>query len=111
MLDRIANKWTVLSVDALAAGTMRYTELHRRIEGVSQKMLTQTLRELELDGFFDRHVTPTIPPRVDYDLPALGRSLQEPIGAIRGWTERYINDVERARKRVFAASEVDRARP
>lgn len=100
MLDRLANKWTVLVVDALATGIMRYSELHRRIEGVSQKMLTQTLRELETDGFVKRTVTPTTPPRVDYELTDLGISLQAPISAIRTWTEEHINDVERARVRV-----------
>jgi DNA-binding HxlR family transcriptional regulator len=97
VLDHIAGKWTVLVVDALLAGTMRYTDLSRRIEGVSQKMLTQTLRGLEADGFVTRTVYPTIPPRVDYDLTELGRSLAEPITALREWTETHINDIERAR--------------
>ena len=102
VLDHIAGKWTVLVVDALLGGTMRYTDLSRRIEGVSQKMLTQTLRGLEADGFVTRTVHPTIPPRVDYDLTELGRSLAEPITALREWTETHINDIERAR--VGAAS-------
>jgi DNA-binding HxlR family transcriptional regulator len=74
-----------------------YTDVSRRIEGVSQKMLTQTLRGLEADGFVTRTVHPTIPPRVDYDLTQLGRSLAEPITALRDWTETHINDIERAR--------------
>lgn len=97
VLDHIAGKWTVLIVDALRDGTMRYTDLSRRIEGVSQKMLTQTLRSLETDGFLLRTVTPTIPPRVDYELTELGRSLGEPIRALREWTETHINEIERAR--------------
>ena len=97
VLDHIAGKWTVLVVDALLEGTMRYTDLSRRIEGVSQKMLTQTLRGLEADGFVTRTVHPTIPPRVDYDLTELGRSLAEPITALREWTETHVNDIERAR--------------
>ncbi|MFI6580093.1 winged helix-turn-helix transcriptional regulator [Embleya sp. NPDC050493] len=97
VLDHIAGKWTVLIVDALRDGTMRYTDLSRRIEGVSQKMLTQTLRALEADGFVLRTVTPTIPPRVDYELTELGRSLGEPIRALREWTETHINEIERAR--------------
>ncbi|MFF7246527.1 winged helix-turn-helix transcriptional regulator [Embleya sp. NPDC008237] len=97
VLDHIAGKWTVLIVDALRDGTMRYTDLSRRIEGVSQKMLTQTLRALEADGFVSRTVTPTIPPRVDYELTELGRSLGEPIRALREWTETHINEIERAR--------------
>ncbi len=99
VLDHIAGKWTVLVVDALLEGTMRYTDLSRRIEGVSQKMLTQTLRSLEGDGFVTRTVHPTIPPRVDYDLTALGRSLAEPITALRRWTENHINEIEQARSR------------
>ena len=97
VLDHIAGKWTILVVDALLAGTLRYTDLSRRIEGVSQKMLTQTLRLLEADGFLTRTVYPTIPPRVDYELTALGHSLAEPITALRQWTEAHINDIERAR--------------
>lgn len=97
VLDHIAGKWTVLIVDILRDGPMRYTELSRRIEGVSQKMLTQTLRSLETDGFVLRTVTPTIPPRVDYALTDLGRSLGEPIRALREWTETHINEIERAR--------------
>ncbi|MFC9894515.1 winged helix-turn-helix transcriptional regulator [Nocardia sp. NPDC127579] len=100
VLDHIAGKWTVLVVDSLLHGTMRYTDLSRRIEGVSQKMLTQTLRGLEADGFITRTVHPTIPPRVEYDLTALGRSLAEPIAALRQWTETHINEIERARAAV-----------
>ncbi|WP_280356175.1 winged helix-turn-helix transcriptional regulator [Nocardia otitidiscaviarum] len=105
VLDHIAGKWTVLIVDALMErGTMRYTDLSRRIGGVSQKMLTQTLRMLETDGFVTRTVHPTIPPRVEYELTALGRSLAEPIAALRDWAERNINEIERAR-RAHAAPE------
>ncbi|WP_330181805.1 helix-turn-helix transcriptional regulator [Nocardia sp. NBC_01503] len=100
VLDHIAGKWTVLIIDALRQdGTMRYTDLSRRIGGVSQKMLTQTLRSLEADGFLTRTVHPTIPPRVEYELTELGHSLAEPIAALRNWTEQHINEVERARAR------------
>ncbi|MEV6520578.1 helix-turn-helix domain-containing protein [Longispora sp. NPDC051575] len=99
VLNHIAGKWTILIVDALADGTMRYTDLGRRIEGVSQKMLTQTLRQLEADGFLTRTVHPTVPPRVDYELTDLGRSLAGPIAALREWTEAHINEIERARRR------------
>ncbi|WP_407988202.1 winged helix-turn-helix transcriptional regulator [Kitasatospora sp. CMC57] len=99
VLDRIAGKWTVLIVDALLEGTLRYTELSRRIEGVSQKMLTQTLRALETDGLVSRTVYPTIPPRVEYQLTELGHSLAEPIAALRQWAETNINAIERARRR------------
>lgn len=107
VLDHISGKWTILAVDALLAGTLRYTDLSRRIEGVSQKMLTQTLRGLEADGFVTRTVYPTVPPRVEYDLTELGRSLAEPITALRQWTEAHINEIERARAR--AASEAGKA--
>lgn len=102
VLDHIAGKWTVLVVDALLEGTMRYTDLSRRIEGVSQKMLTQTLRRLEADGFVTRTVYPTIPPQVTYALTPLGLSLAEPITALRTWTESHINEIEQARARVAA---------
>ncbi|MEV6061940.1 winged helix-turn-helix transcriptional regulator [Nocardia asteroides] len=97
VLDHIAGKWTVLIVDALAGGTLRYTDLRRRIEGISQKMLTQTLRQLEHDGFVTRTVHPTVPPRVDYTLTDLGHSLREPIAALREWVEGNINRIEQAR--------------
>ncbi|MEC3917099.1 winged helix-turn-helix transcriptional regulator [Nocardia sp. CDC160] len=98
VLDHIAGKWTVLVIDSLLQqGTLRYTDLARRIGGVSQKMLTQTLRSLEADGFLTRTVHPTIPPRVEYELTPLGRSLAEPIAALRQWTEEHINEIERAR--------------
>ncbi|NRQ35112.1 helix-turn-helix transcriptional regulator [Nonomuraea sp. NN258] len=105
VLDHIAGKWTILIVDALLEGTMRYTDLSRRIEGVSQKMLTQSLRSLEADGFITRTVHPTIPPKVEYDLTPLGRSLAGPISALRQWTETHINEIERARARVSAKAQ------
>ncbi|MGP3958049.1 winged helix-turn-helix transcriptional regulator [Nonomuraea sp. 3N208] len=108
VLDHIAGKWTILVVDALLEGTMRYTDLSRRIEGVSQKMLTQTLRALEADGFVTRTVHPTIPPRVEYDLTELGLSLAEPITALRQWTEDHINDIEKARRKALAAADASR---
>ncbi|WP_405135989.1 winged helix-turn-helix transcriptional regulator [Nocardia sp. NBC_01388] len=86
VLDHIAGKWTIFVVDVLLQqDTMRYTELSRRIGGVSQKMLTQTLRSLEGDRFLTCTMHPTIPPRVEYQLTPLGRSLAEPISALRQW--------------------------
>ncbi|TQM28635.1 winged helix-turn-helix transcriptional regulator [Nocardia bhagyanarayanae] len=102
VLDHVAGKWTVLIVDALAEGTLRYTDLRRRIEGISQKMLTQTLRQLEADGFVTRTVHPTVPPRVDYTLTELGHSLRVPIAALRDWIETNINRIEDARRRAGA---------
>ncbi len=87
LLDRIANKWPMLVVYALAGRTLRYAELQRRIEGISQKMLTQTLRRMEADGLVGRRVIPTTPPSVEYRLTELGDSLREPLAAICRWAE------------------------
>ena len=99
VLDHISGKWTIMVVDTLLTGTKRYTELKNRIEGVSQRMLTQTLRALEADGFVTRTVHPTIPPRVEYTLTPLGRELAGPITMLRQWAETHINEVEAARAR------------
>jgi DNA-binding HxlR family transcriptional regulator len=85
LLSRIGDKWTVLVVDTLAGGSRRFNELRRDIPSVSQRMLTLTLRNLERDGLVSRVVTPSIPPRVDYALTELGRSLQKPISALSQW--------------------------
>ena len=85
LLSRIGDKWTVLVVTTLAGGSRRFNELRREIPSVSQRMLTLTLRNLERDGLVSRTVTPTIPPRVDYELTELGRSLVGPLGAIERW--------------------------
>lgn len=98
-LDRIADKWTVLIVVALTDGPRRYAELRDAIDGVSEKMLTQTLRSLERDGLVDRTVFPVVPPKVEYRLTDLGRTLQDPLSAVRDWAERHINEVEAARLR------------
>jgi DNA-binding HxlR family transcriptional regulator len=96
-LDRIAGKWTVLIVDLLGDGTMRFSELFRRIRGISQKMLTQTLRELEADGYVTRTVHAAVPPRVEYALTPLGRSLHDLLAQVRDWAEVHINEVIAAR--------------
>ncbi len=85
LLSRIGDKWTVLVVDTLAGGSRRFNELRRDIPSVSQRMLTLTLRNLERDGLVSRVVTPSIPPRVDYELTELGHSLQRPISALSQW--------------------------
>lgn len=84
---------------ALADGPLRYSELRQAIEGVSEKMLTQTLRSLERDGLVERKAQPRTPPNVSYALTDLGRTLQTPLNAVRDWAERYINDLEKARLR------------
>jgi DNA-binding HxlR family transcriptional regulator len=86
-----------LVLAALAGGPLRYNELTRKIAGVSQKMLTQTLRTLERDGLVSRTVTPAVPVRVDYDLTPLGRTLQPVMQAIKSWAETNIEKVESAR--------------
>lgn len=99
VLDRIADKWTALVIYALADGKLRHSELHRRIDGISQKMLTQTLRSLEADGLVARTVYPVVPPMVEYRLTRLGRSLKEPLAAICAWAERHLPELLEARKR------------
>jgi DNA-binding HxlR family transcriptional regulator len=98
VLELIASKWTVLVVDALADGPERYSALRRVITGVSQKMLTQTLRELERDGIIIRTVYDTKPPSVDYRLSEMGASLTEPIAAIRRWADTHFPEITQARQ-------------
>jgi DNA-binding HxlR family transcriptional regulator len=99
VLDRIGDKWTVLVVSALSAGTLRFTELRARVGGVAPKVLTQTLRALERDGVLIRTVYAQVPPRVDYELTDMGRSLAEPIAAIQDWAEAHVGLVLAARER------------
>jgi DNA-binding HxlR family transcriptional regulator len=96
VLHTIADKWTPLVVGALADGTKRFSAIRRILGGVSQKMLTQTLRGLERDGIVERRVFAEVPPRVEYSLTPLGRTLIEPLAAIRTWAETHIQDVEAA---------------
>ncbi len=98
LLDRLSDKWVSLVLVALDGGPMRYRQLHRRIDGVSQKMLTQTLRSMARDGLLTRTVTPTVPIRTDYELTTLGRSLLPLMAAIKAWAEANIAAVERARR-------------
>ena len=84
-LARIGDKWTVMVVAALSKGPIRYSEIRRRVEGISQRMLTRTLKGLEQDGLVTRTMFPTIPPRVDYELTELGRKLIPPLQALSKW--------------------------
>jgi DNA-binding HxlR family transcriptional regulator len=102
LLDRLSDKWVSLVLVALAPGPMRYRQLHRRIDGVSQKMLTQTLRTMARDGLLTRTVTPTVPLRTDYELTPLGRSLLPLVAAIKAWAEANIDAVESARRQYDA---------
>ncbi|MCT1366721.1 helix-turn-helix transcriptional regulator [Rothia sp. p3-SID1597] len=89
VLRHVTGRWTPLIVTSLNDGPLRFTELRGRVGGVTPKVLTQTLRSMERDGFVVRHVTGTVPPRVDYELTAVGRSLTEPIRALRTWAEEH----------------------
>jgi DNA-binding HxlR family transcriptional regulator len=104
VLSRIADKWTALIIRALAGGTRRYAELQREIGGISQKMLTQTLRSLERDGLVSRKVHPVVPPKVEYTLTPLGRTLIEPLHAICRWSEKHLPQLEANRARAAAAN-------
>jgi len=93
VLDRIADKWTALIIGLLESEPKRFSQLQRGIGGISQKMLAQTLRSLERDGLVLRTIYPEVPPRVEYELTPLGRTLIEPIAAIRNWAESHIKTV------------------
>ncbi len=97
VLSRVGDKWTVLVVELLNDGPMRFSELRRLIGNISQKMLTTTLRGLERDGLATRTVYPTIPPRVDYELTDLGRELRVPISALALWARENIGRINAAR--------------
>jgi DNA-binding HxlR family transcriptional regulator len=102
--ETVSDKWAGLLLCALGEGTKRHSELARRIAGVSQKMLTQTLRTLERDGLITRTVTPSVPVRVDYALTPLGRDLLPVMVAIKEWAEANMDDVNAARRRYDARS-------
>lgn len=102
VLDRIAEKWTGLVVLALGDQTLRFGELRERIGGVAPKVLTQTLRALERDGLVTRRVYAEVPPRVEYTLTPLGRSLGEPLAIVQDWAERNVAKVLAARERAEA---------
>ena len=97
VLARVGDKWSVLIVTRLGRRAMRFNELKREIGGISQRMLTLTLRGLERDGLITRTVFATIPPRVDYELTALGRSLLEPVTALGDWALKNAPRIEQAR--------------
>ncbi|WP_224704844.1 winged helix-turn-helix transcriptional regulator [Devosia aquimaris] len=99
ILGHLGDKWSVLIIVLLRERPMRYSELERQIETVSKKMLTTTLRHLERDGFISRAVTPTIPPRVDYQLSELGREVMEPLDVLARWALRNSDRIVEARSR------------
>lgn len=97
MLGRIGDKWTIMTITMLLSGPKRFNELRRQIGGISQQMLTRTLRALEQDGLVSRKVYPTIPPQVEYRLTTLGMSLAEPLTQLTGWVLQNIAEIERNR--------------
>ena len=97
VLDRIGDKWTIMVVGALSRGPMRFNALLRAIGGVSHRMLTLTLRGLARDGLVKRTVYPTVPPKVEYELTEVGRSLIEPLSALAAWAQRNQAAIEAAR--------------
>ena len=99
VLSRIGDKWSVLVIMLLAEKPLRFNEMRRIIDGISQRMLTLTLRGLERDGLVTRHLTPIIPPRVDYQLTELGRSLCKPVAALGAWAKLHGRDIEEAQSR------------
>lgn len=99
VLDRIADKWAVLVLGLLAAEPQRFNQLRRRIDGLSQKMLSHTLESLERDGLVHRRAIPTVPVTVEYSITSLGRTLADTVDSLRIWAEANITEVQRAQKR------------
>ena len=108
VLDRIRNKWTLLIVATLDQGRLRFTDLHRQIPGISQRMLTLTLRNLERDGLVSRTTYAEVPPRVEYALTPTGQSLIPPALALAGWATEHIAEIEAA---AGGSEDGDRAEP
>lgn len=102
VLDRIGDKWTVLVISTLSAGSLRYSDLQASIPGISQRMLTQTLKHLERDGLITRTAYPEVPPRVEYELTDLGRSLLDAVTAMAAWAVAHHTEIASNR----AASEL-----
>ena len=97
VLQRVGDKWSVLAIDLLGQGTMRFGELHRAIDGITARMLTVTLRGLERDGIVTRTIHPVIPPRVDYALTPMGRTLLDTIGQLVTWADSHLEEIDAAR--------------
>jgi DNA-binding HxlR family transcriptional regulator len=102
VLDRVGDKWTLIVVHELAWGPRRFTELLRAVDGLSQRMLTVTLRGLERDGLVHRTIYPTVPPRVDYELTDLGTTLLDTICQLMAWTVDHLGEIGQARQRYDA---------
>lgn len=111
VVNRIGDRWSLLVLYALEGGTLRFAELRRAVEGVTQKMLTQTLRLLERDGLVRREVFAAVPPHVEYSLTPLGRSLSDRIAGIREWAYANMPDIEDARRDFDASKSLCPAMP
>jgi DNA-binding HxlR family transcriptional regulator len=98
VLTRVGDKWSLQVISRLGEGTMRFSELRRSVEGISQRMLTLTLRQLERDGLLERTVYPTVPPKVEYALTDLGRTIRVPVTALANWALTYRLDIQAARE-------------
>ncbi|SEG79463.1 DNA-binding transcriptional regulator, HxlR family [Thermomonospora echinospora] len=108
VLDRVGDKWSLYVISQLGSGTKRFNELKREIDGISQRMLTVTLRGLERDGIVTRTMYPVMPPRVEYSLTDLGRTLLETVGTFVRWAEENLDQIEAARARYDArAGEIE----
>jgi DNA-binding HxlR family transcriptional regulator len=105
VLSRVGDKWSVLVVSTLGGGPMRFNEIRRGLGSISQRMLTLTLRGLERDGLVKRTVFPTVPPRVDYELTALGCSLLKPVNDLSDWARRNRAAMEQARAKFDAVGD------
>ena len=97
VLQRVGDKWSVLVIDLLGQGTLRFSELHRAIDGITSRMLTVTLRGLERDGIVTRTIHPVIPPRVEYALTPMGRTLLDTIGQLVTWADSHLDEIDAAR--------------
>ena len=111
VLNRVGDKWSVQIVGLLGDGPMRFSELRRSIEGISQRMLTLTLRGLERDGLIERTVFPEIPPRVEYELTRLGETLLDPIRQLAEWAGDNRTSIQAAREKFDAATAKKKQRP
>jgi DNA-binding HxlR family transcriptional regulator len=105
VLGRVGDKWSVLTIARLGTGTHRFSRLRREIDGISQRMLTVTLRNLERDGLVSRQVFPEVPPRVEYTLTGLGVSLHETIHGLVQWSEDHTTEIQQARTRYDRTTE------
>ncbi|MGW0546993.1 winged helix-turn-helix transcriptional regulator [Streptomyces altiplanensis] len=111
ILDRVADKWSLLVIALLDSHVLRFTELRRRIDGISQRMLTVTLRQLERDGLVKRTVHPVVPPRVEYELTPLGATLHTTIRSLVTWTEKHQSEIAAARADYDARTAAESAAP